>query len=189
MMCGTSELLIQCWLILIVCGNLLRSCSPKQADSRAFLNVYHGEQSRTSGPQSFPRNPCSSICERGHCSREPIKPAISLIISELINMPRDGPDGPSLWRQWAGEPVPDGAGSTCRRGPSSIPRSLIKDSHAYHEIPKDQERRDSFEVRGLIRLVAGSGIRQDTGLPYSPRRWSNAEPILWILFRAALDGV
>lgn len=33
-------------------------------------------------------------------------------------------------------------------------RSLIKDSHAYQEIPKDQERRDSFEVRGLIRLVA-----------------------------------
>lgn len=37
-------------------------------------------------------------------------------------------------------------------------RFLIKDSHAYQGIPEGSERRDSFEVRGLICLVADSDM-------------------------------
>lgn len=66
-------------------------------------------------------------------SREPIKPAISLIISELINMPRDRPDGPIL--KTIGERAHSGVDVPSRAVDS---RSLIKDSHAYQGILKDQ---------------------------------------------------
>ncbi|XP_036149466.1 uncharacterized protein LOC114254674 [Monomorium pharaonis] len=61
------------------------------ADSRVPKVRYHGAQS--SDPQSFPRAP--PVCEhaaRRLLSRKPIKPAISLIISDSINMPRDRTD-------------------------------------------------------------------------------------------------
>lgn len=109
-------------------------------------------------------------------SREPIKPTINLIISDLINTPRDMTGSQDNGeRAHFGVDVPSRAVSI--RVPWLKTPTRIRESRRIRAA-------GSFEVRELIHLVAASNTTRTTGLPYSPRRWSNVKPILWILFHA-----
>lgn len=82
-------------------------------------------------------------------------------------MPRDRPDGPILktMGDWAHSEV-----DVPSRAVDS--RSLIKDSHAYQEIPKDQSGGIPLKFEDWF-ASSQTWIWQDTGLPYSSRLWSN----------------
>lgn len=147
------------------------------SDSHVPEGTYHGAQSSSLYP--FPRVFVPLFVSS---SREPIKPAISLIISELINMPRDRPDGPIL--KTMDERAHSLGVDVLSRAVDS--RSLIKDSHAYQGIPKDQSGGIPLKFEDWF-ASSQTWIWQDTGLPYSSRRWSNIKLILWILFRTRQD--